>query len=118
MRLAIEKVFLLGFAAAIFLGCSGCDSSRSFQGPFQLRSLLMSNEGDLTGRKLEFQVRTTLGDPVPWALLSLNWEDGGRITFQTNQDGALSLSFEKDILEHSVTVDVEKRTNVVVNVIW
>lgn len=118
MRFAIEKTFSLGFAAAICLACSGCDSSRSFQGPFQLGSLLVSNEGDLTRKKLEFRVRTTLGDPVPWALLSLNWEDGGRLTFQANQDGALNLSFEKDILEHSVTVEVEPRTNVVVNVVW
>ena len=53
---------------------------------------------------MKFQILDTGGEPMPYDLLRFEWVEGGRMDFQTDQDGTLSMQFEKDMLENEVMV--------------
>lgn len=56
---------------------------------------------------VQFQILDAEDEPMPYNLLRFEWFEGGRMDFQTDQDGTLSMQFEKDMLENQVRVSPE-----------
>ena len=100
----------------LLVGCSP-SNHREFLAPFELSSFLKNNIQELPGQMVQFQILDKDNEPIPHDLLSFEWIEGGRMDFQTNQDGTLSMQFEKDMLENAVMVSA-KSAGAKVRVTW
>jgi hypothetical protein len=56
---------------------------------------------------VRFQMLDPSGEPVPYDVLRFESVEGGRIDFQTGQDGTLSMQFEEGMLENEVRVSAK-----------
>lgn len=106
-------VYLVCFS---FAGCSA-PNQIEFDKTFELSSFLKNHIRELPGQKVHFQVLTPQGESIPFGLLSFQWVEGGRMSFQTGPEGGLLMEFEKDILEYEVMVSVESKRSKV-RVTW
>ena len=95
----------------IFLVIVACSSSNhtEFSGPFELSSFLKNHIQGLPGQMVCFQILDTEGEPIAYDLLKFEWVEGGRMDFQTDQDGTLSMQFEKDMLENEIMVSAKSK---------
>ena len=89
------------------VACSPSDNHLEFSEAFELSTFLKTHIHKLPGHQVEFQILTMEDNPVPYGLLTFQWVEGGRMSFQTDQDGTLSMQFEKDMLENEVMVSPE-----------
>lgn len=112
---AIATVAAVGFGIFCVAGFSRNKASDLGQ-EFDLTALLRG-QTNLVGRFLTFQVVDAAGEGVPWGRLSLRWEEGGEMKFQLNQDGYISLEFERDMLDNVVRCSAAT-TNCTVRVRW
>ena len=94
----------------------GRNKASDFGREFDLTALLRG-QTNLVGRFVTFQVVDSSGEGVPWGRLSLRWEEGGEMKFQLDQDGFISLQFEKDMLDNVVRCSAAT-TNGTVRVHW
>lgn len=92
------------------IGCS-TPNLTEFDDAFELSAFLKDNIDKLPGQKVQFQILTIQGEPVPFALLSFQWVEGGKMSFQTDREGKLVMEFEQDFLEYQVMVSAEKKNN-------
>lgn len=77
----------------------------SFTQPFNLSQELLSAIKEQPKNEIHFQVLDKAGAPIPYALLRMEWtENGGRMSFQTDEHGTLHMHFEEDILAFEVMV--------------
>ena len=102
----------LGIAA-----CAPSDNHIEFSDPFELSTFLKDYIQRLPGQTVQFQILSLTEEPIPYSLLMFEWIEGGRMSFQTDQDGILSMEFEKDILEYEVKVSPEP-TDAKLRVTW
>ena len=99
-----------------FFACS--PSNRiEFLKPFELSLFLKNHIHELPGQTVQFQILGTDGEPISYGLLRLKWVEGGRMDFQTDQDGKLSMQFEEDMLENKVMVSA-KSEGAKIRVAW
>ena len=54
---------------------------------------------------------------MSYGLLRFEWVEGGRMDFQTDHDGILSMQFEVDILENEIMVSSTSK-NAKISVTW
>ena len=103
----------------IFIVIVACSSSNytEFSEPFELSSFLKNHIQELPGQMVCFQILDALGEPIAYDLLKFEWMEGGRMDFQTDQDGTLSMQFEKDMLENEVMVSA-KSEGAKIRVTW
>lgn len=99
------------------VACSPAEDDRVFSEPFELSGFLKNNVDKLPGQTVRFQVLSRLEEPIPYGLLSFQWVEGGRMSFQTDHDGILSMQFEQDILDYEVMVSPES-TDTKLRVTW
>lgn len=90
-----------------FLSACSPSNQTEFSEPFELGRFLKNHVQELPGQTVQFQILDTDSEPVSYGLLRLKWVEGGRIDFQTDQDGKLSMQFEKDMLENEVIVSAK-----------
>ncbi len=102
-----SPIFVLISICIAVIACSSSNDYREFSEAFELSAFLKTHIHKLPGQQVEFQILTMQGEPVPYGLLKFQWVDGGRMSFQTDQDGTLSMQFEKDMLENEVMVSPE-----------
>ena len=105
-RLGISQVarrYLLTLLLIFLAACSPSEQ-KEFSAPFELSSFLRNHIQELPGQTVRFQILDLSGEPVPHGLLRFDWIEGGRMDFQTDRDGTISMQFEKDMLENEVTV--------------
>ena len=86
-----------------FLACSPPNHTE-FSEPFELHLFLKNHVRKLPGQTVQFQILDMGGEPISYGLLRLKWVEGGRMDFQTDQDGKLSMQFERNMLENEVMV--------------
>lgn len=93
----------------ILIGIVACFSSNhtEFSAPFELSSFLKHHVHELPGQTVRFQILDVGGEPIPHALLRFEWVEGGRMDFQTDPNGNISMQFEKDMLENEVMVSTK-----------
>ena len=91
------------------IACSPSDNHTEFLIPFELSAFLKNHIHKLPGQPVEFQILSKLGEPVPYGLLRFKWVEGGRMSFQTDRNGILSMQFERDILDYEVMVSPESK---------
>ena len=96
--------FLISILLVILLVACSPSNQTEFSLPFELSSFLKNHIQELSGRIVRFQILNPRGEPMPYGILRLEWVEGGRMDFQTDQDGTLSMQFEKDMLENEVMV--------------
>lgn len=103
----------------ILLLLAACSSSNhtEFSAPFELNSFLKTHVQELPGQMVRFQILDTAREPVPYDLLIFEWVEGGRMSFQTDQDGTLSMQFEKNMLDNEVRVSA-KSEGAKIKVTW
>lgn len=75
--------------------------------PFEVSSLLKDNLEDAPTQAVSFQVLDPQNEPVSNGLITFEWTEGGRISFQTNLEGVLTMKFEEDFLDQEVMVSTE-----------
>ena len=115
---AVCYYFLILFPACLgILSCSSPSDDLEFSEPLSLRTFLTNHIQKLPGQIIRFQILSMQGEPISYGLLKFQWVDGGRMSFQTDQDGILSMQFEKDILEYEVNVSPESK-NAKLRVTW
>ena len=90
-----------------FLFACSSSNQTEFSEPFELDRFLKNHVRELPGQTVQFQILDTDSEPVSYGLLRLKWVEGGRMDFQTDQDGKLSMQFEKDMLENDVIVSAK-----------
>ena len=108
----------------IWISIAGCSPPNhlepnhlEFDQSFELGSFLKTYIRELPGQTVQFQILTHQGDAVPFGILSLQWIEGGRMSFQTDPHGVLRMEFEKDILDYEVMVSAESEESKV-RVTW
>ena len=103
----------------VWLGITGCSTPNhlEFDADFELSSFLSTYVRELPGQRIQFQILTQQGDPVPFGLIRFQWVEGGRMSFQTDPKGVLDMEFEKDIMNYKVMVSAESKENKV-RVTW
>ena len=106
---SIQRYLLI--TLLILLTIVACSSSNhaEFSEPFELSSFLKNHIQKLPGQMVCFQILDALGEPIAYDLLKFEWVEGGRMDFQTDQDGTLSMQFEKDMLENEVMVSAKSK---------
>jgi phosphatidate phosphatase APP1 len=81
-----------------------------YEGSFELGEFLKEHISDYDHHEITFQVRDTQGSPIPFGLLRMDWtETGARLSFQTDDQGILTMHFEEDILEQEVMISVDTK---------
>lgn len=88
-----------------------------FSDSFELSWFLKTHVQELPGQMVIFQILDPVREPIPYDLLIFQWVEGGRMSFQTNQDGKLSMQFEKDMLENKVRVSTKSEV-ATIRVTW
>lgn len=103
--------YILIFFLILFgiVACSSQDYTE-FSEPFELSAFLKSRASGLSRQTINFQILDAHGEPISYGLLRFVWIQGGRMDFQTNQDGVLSIQFEKDMLENKVMVSTKLKS--------
>ena len=101
---------------SLLVACSPSNHTE-FSAPFELSSFLKNHIQKLPGQIVEFQILEQDGEPIAYGLLRFEWIEGGRMDFQTDQDGTLSMQFEKDMLENEVIVS-SKLEGAKIKVTW
>lgn len=109
--------FLLLLICLGFIACSPSENHTEYAAPFELSTFLKNHIHQLPGQPVQFQILSRQGEPIPYGLLRFQWTEGGRMSFQTGQDGVLSMQFERDILEYEVIVSPES-ADAKVRVTW
>ena len=99
--------YLLLFISLWIIACSPSENHTEFSTPFELNTFLKNHIHKLPGQTVQFQILSAFEEPIPYGILRFQWTEGGRMGFQTDQDGILSMQFEKDILDHEVIVSPE-----------
>ncbi len=99
-----------------FLACSDSNYTE-FSEPFELSSFLKNHIYKLPGHTVQFQILDSDGEPIPYDLLCFEWVEGGRMSFQTDQDGTLSMQFENDMLDNEVIVSTNSERTTI-RVVW
>ena len=74
--------------------------------PFGLAAVLTSAFGASASGSVElaFEACDAAGEGIPFALLELNWEEGGRTAFQTDESGTIRMLFHASALPGDATV--------------
>lgn len=95
----------------VWLSITGCSAPNQleFDKDFELSSFLSTHVHALPGQRVQFQILTQQGDPVPFGLIRFQWDEGGWMSFQTDPNGVLDMEFEKDILDYKVIVSAESK---------
>ena len=95
----------------IILLLAACSPSNhtEFSAPFELSSFLKNHIQELPGQTVKFQILDPDGEPIPHDLLRFEWVEGGWMSFQTEQNGTLTMQFEKDMLENVVMVSAKSK---------
>ena len=101
----------------LFLGACSPSNRTEFSAPFELSSFLKHHIQELPGQTVKFQILDADGEPIPHDVLRFAWTAGGEIGFQTEQDGTLTMQFEKDMLENEVMVSA-KSEDAKIRVTW
>lgn len=101
----------------LFIAACSPSNHTEFSEPFELSLFLKSHVQELPQHTVEFQILDLGGEPVSYGLLRLRWVEGGRMDFQTDQDGKLSMRFERDMLENKVMISA-KSENAKIRVTW
>lgn len=104
------------FILLLVVACSSSNRTE-FSAPFELSSFLKYHIQELPGQTVKFQILDLDGEPIPHDVLHFEWTLGGRIGFQTEQDGTLTMQFEKDMLENEVMVSA-KSEDAKIRVTW
>ena len=95
----------------ILLFVVACSPSnyKEFSAPFELSSFLKNHIQELPGQTVKFQILDPADEPIPHDLLRFEWVEGGRMSFQTEQNGSLTMQFEADMLENKVMVSTKSK---------
>ena len=111
--------YVVAFLSFCLAMCGSCSrtSVAEFNDRFELAALFVSHP-TLVNRMLKFQLLDREGEPIPWCLLRLEWDEGGRMSFQTDQDGVIWLVFESDIISNKVTVSAESTRDARIRLQW
>ena len=113
-----DRAFLFSLLIClVLLACSPPENYTEFTAPFELSAFLKKHIHKLPGQTVQFQILSVQSEPVPYGLLKFQWIEGGRMNFQTDQDGVLSMQFERDILDYEVMVSPES-TKAKLRVTW
>lgn len=99
--------FLLLFICLGMVACSSSENYVEFASPFELSAFLKEHIEKLPGQPIQFQILSRQGEPLSYGLLEFQWVEGGRMSFQSDQDGVLNMQFERDILDYEVMVSPE-----------
>ena len=84
-------------------------NQEEYSAPLELSSFLKDQIQELPGQTIRFQILDISGEPMPYGLLRFEWTEGGRMDFQTDQDGTLRMQFEADMLDHKVMVSAKSK---------
>lgn len=112
---AVRRYLLI--APLFFLVACSPSNHTEFSASFELSSFLKDHVFKLPGQVVRFQILDSEGEPIPYDLLRFEWVEGGWMSFQTDQDGTLSMQFEKDMLENEVIVSAKSK-RAKIRVIW
>lgn len=94
---------------ALFLVSCQPGQDTWFESQFNLTSFLKES-APTAYTEITFQVCDKNKKPLPYGLLRFNWEDnGGRMSFQTDDKGQISMKFEEDILESEIVVSIDEK---------
>jgi hypothetical protein len=101
-------LLVLGFAS---LSCTPPhQNNKEFHQPFDLTEFLLEHQSGRDDRDITFQVHAAAGTPEAYGLLRFDWVDnGGRMSFQTDEKGEITMRFERDFLEYQVQVWAETK---------
>ena len=107
------------FLMLLVLGMAACSPSNQtdFSAPFELSSFLKTHVREFPGETVKFQILDKRGEPIAHALLRFEWVEGGRMDFQTDPTGSISMQFEKDMLENEMMVST-KSEGAKIRVVW
>lgn len=111
-----QRMFFLIANLLLLVACT-TSNQKEFSDNFELSSFLKKHIHALPGQMVQFQILDAGGEPIPYDVLRFEWIEGGRIDFQTDQDGTLRMQFEKDMLENQVRVSA-KSEGAKIKVIW
>mgnify|MGYP001325934351 CR=1 FL=1 len=86
--------------AALFSFCActgGSDSTHVFASPVPLAEVLAVPGARSTAVRCEFTVTGEGGQPIAFALLSVEWPEAGRLVFQTDDQGRLTMRLSDEL---------------------
>ena len=101
----------------LLLGACSPSNRTEFLVPFELSSFLEHHIQEFPGQTVKFQILDVDDEPIPHDVILFEWTAGGRIGFQTEQDGTLTMQFEKDMLKNEVMVSA-KSEDAKIRVTW
>ena len=102
-------LLLISNLLVILLAACSPTNQTEFSSPFELSSFLKNHIQELPSQMVRFQILDPSGEPVPYDILRFESVEGGRIDFQTDQDGTLSMQFEEDMLENEMRVSAKSK---------
>ena len=86
--------------------CAGCDNHpttiHDYASPFSVEQL--DQAGFEQGSAVAFEVRDDSGQAIPFALLTLDWADGGRLAFQADGLGRIEMKLGEFPAREEVTI--------------
>ena len=101
---------LLGAIIYSLWGCAPTIQQTEFTGSFNLSTFLKENIMGDEAHQVDFQILGPDDAPVSFGLLRLEWVDnGGRMSFQTDGQGRVTMHFEEDFLEWDVIASAETK---------
>lgn len=78
--------------------------------PFRLDAFLKENIEDFNHNEVAFRIKDQAGNPVPYALFKMEWSDnGGRMSFQADEKGTITMHFAENMLDSEITVSVDTK---------
>ena len=99
---------LLLFLSACQTAEVAATAEETLELPFNLTTFIKENLIDDKNHEVTFQILDRQGLPVSFGLLKLEWpESDGRMSFQTDEQGALSMHFDEDMLKTEVLVSAD-----------
>ncbi|QDU66958.1 hypothetical protein [Engelhardtia mirabilis] len=111
MKLCRGAILAVALSVLPLAGCgvAGAQDQREFRGPFPLAELIaagVEQVGPDTGVEIRMEVRGADGAVVPYALVQLDWGDGGRTAFQSDVEGVFWIRFPPFALDSEAVVSL------------
>src|SRR5690349_18734553 len=101
----IKGLRVLFVAGATCMSCTRTPNTKScrYSEPFEIASL-SNKPGWHAMTETTLSVLDAHGAAIPFALLTLQWPDGGKVGFQTDRDGRIDIRLEESLLDKGVDV--------------
>jgi hypothetical protein len=105
----LNLVTLLIMGLMVLASCTNEPRERWFESSFELTGFLKEQAPEPMS-EIVFQVCDAQRQPIPHGLLRFDWLDnGGRMSFQTDEEGKIAMRFEEDILQTEIEVSIDQK---------